>query len=392
MAGCADREADLLHELHHAHQRVADLTAEIDILRWRLSRAERSAGMAAASAAEAGRGVAADAHGGGGCGAAAAGAAMPAPGTLNPPPPSPPHDIAAASHRAGRCNAAGSGIARGGGDAAAHVRAAAAAVDVAACVVASWLEAPLTPVNSARLVLHGKSRSNVVMPHDASSLAQRAAHGQPARLMQSCRPGSGGSDRGVRSAAAAVLLDAHNASASQSMSKAGVGSANGRVKNLGLPTSAATQAARTAEVPNAAVATDDFGCDALCDGGSVTGQAAACRAEAAAHAEETGAFDEEIMRLRLANRRLLAALSAERSRLSDAESQLLTRQAEHRDDLLALGRVREDAAVAARALRDQAEWVRSLDGMRIADLQTIQRLEARLEWVTELFQPTAKAN
>jgi hypothetical protein len=93
-----------------------------------------------------------------------------------------------------------------------------------------------------------------------------------------------------------------------------------------------------------------------------------------------------MMRLRLANRRLLAALSVERARLSDAESHLLARQAEHRDDLFALGRAREDAAVAAQALRDQAEWVRSLDEMRITDMQAIQRLEARLEWAAGLLQ------
>lgn len=385
MAGSADREAELLHELHHAHQRVADLTSEIDTLRWRLARAERAAGVAAA----AGRGVVGDSHSRGECGAAAAGGTRPAPGSLSPLPPSPPHGLAAPTYHDGRRVAPGCGMARGDRDAADHVRAAAAAVDVAANVVASWLEEPLTPAHSSRLPLHGKGHLHVAMTEDASSRAQdpHAAHGHSLRPVQRCRTGPGGSDRGVRTICAAIPSGEHLAGASRSSAKVGGGGGtNGRAIHLCMPACGNVPAGETTEVPNAASATTGLSFDRLCGDGRSAGCTEACGRETGAGAAEGGASDEEMMRLRLANRRLLAALSVERARLSDAESHLLARQAEHRDDLFALGRAREDAAVAAQALRDQAEWVRSLDEMRITDMQAIQRLEARLEWAAGLLQ------
>ena len=67
------------------------------------------------------------------------------------------------------------------------------------------------------------------------------------------------------------------------------------------------------------------------------------------------------------------------TQVAQLERELSKRKAEHQMDLEALGAAQADAAESHRMLRSAQAWVASLDEMRVADLQTIQRLEAQLQ-------------
>ena len=70
-----------------------------------------------------------------------------------------------------------------------------------------------------------------------------------------------------------------------------------------------------------------------------------------------------------------------RSQVSHLERELAHRRSAHHSDLEALCEAHRDAAESARTLQSERSWVASLDQMRVADLQTIQSLEARLrQW------------
>jgi len=322
MATCADREADLFSELDGAHRRVASLTAEVDTLRWRLARAERAGGRRYGS----------------GAGCATAGLAeLPALsveaaterlGADPPPPPSPSH-LAAPLFPA-----KGSRLGAGGVETDAMARermvAAPAAVDAATDALASWLEEPLLPRTEPPL----------------------GPAGAPGRS----RPHAPGMRLGLHSPP--PPLRELNSSASRSRSKpTSARGSSGGGHGAVLHPSAGGGGYPSAEDPPA----------------SYTAAYLASSAEAASL-------------LRSDKTRLLASLSADRLRLAEAEAQLTSRQAAHRADLAALAAARGEAAGATRALREQEEWVRQLDEMRIADMITIQALETRLEFAAGLLQ------
>ena len=362
MAACADREAELLPELHQAHRRVADLTAEVDELRRKLSSPLRSTPLVAATSLSAAGEEHRCAHGIDGIDEAAG---MVQRARALSPPSGFPVQTSGSSER---------GLGEGEikeVDAAEELRAATAAVDITAHAVASWLEEPLSPIPDAEVGLYAAAGSHPGRLQAASGQVRttethraRPPLGFPARISADPHP-----------------LKERNVSFQQ-------GNTHGKLGAEGGLSSRRSATPRDHVLPSGSKgkpkgAYSVYDCPYLGNGDSSNYKRADTETVTGSRVDMTNVLREE-------NRRLLAALSAESSRRINLESELAARRAAHQQDLKMLSRAREEAAEAARALREQGEWVRALDAMRISDLRTIQQLENRLECAARLIHPPSR--